>query len=58
MNQQPSKLIEQQIEEFTSRLRKDPKKGWEYLIKNGDPYSVRQWFMKKFVATGYVRIHR
>ncbi|KAG8533189.1 uncharacterized protein KY384_001972 [Bacidia gigantensis] len=44
----PSKLIEDMIKPFTDKLKADPKKGWNFLMKFGDAYSVRQWFSKLY----------
>ena len=36
------------IKPFTDKLKADPKAGWNFLMKFGDKYSVRQRFLKLY----------
>ena len=33
---------------FVEKLKADPRRGWDYLKKYGDKYSVRQWFERLY----------
>ena len=36
------------IKPFTDKLKKDPRAGWNFLMRFGDTYSVRQWMLKLY----------
>ncbi|MCJ1309870.1 hypothetical protein MMC25_003531 [Agyrium rufum] len=47
LDKDPGQMVIDMIdEEFTSKFRENPEKGWENLMKKGDKYSVRQFFNK------------
>ena len=47
-DKEPSELINDMIKPFTDKLKADSKAGWNFLMKFGDTYSVRQWFLKLY----------